>query len=64
MSEFSVGQRVFAMVFLSIFLISLRWAYRRDLRIHRKYYKGVRMLLLSMLVLVFLLYVIKIVFYN
>ncbi|MEH0007618.1 MAG: hypothetical protein V6Z82_02725 [Flavobacteriales bacterium] len=64
MGEFSVGQQIFALVFLLLFLASLLWAYRRDLAAHRKYYRGVGMLSLSMLLIVFLLYVIKVVFYN
>lgn len=64
MHKFSPSQQLFAVVAIVIFLALLVLAYRRDMKIHRRYYKGVGIVLLSIVILIFLLYVIKVVFYS
>lgn len=38
---FSTGQLIFALVFIVVFIVVMVIAYRKDLNIHRKNYKGV-----------------------
>ncbi|MEO8933442.1 MAG: hypothetical protein ABI295_03975 [Xanthomarina sp.] len=37
---FSKGQWVFGILFAIVFIIAIFYTYRRDLKLHRKYYKG------------------------
>jgi 4-amino-4-deoxy-L-arabinose transferase-like glycosyltransferase len=38
---FSKGQQVFALFFIIAFAILLIWSYRKDIKLHKKYYKNV-----------------------
>jgi len=38
---FSTGQQFFALFFILAFAAILIWSYRKDLNLHRKYYKNV-----------------------
>ena len=64
MGKFSLGQQLFTVVFMAVFLILLVVAYRRDSGTHRRHYRGVRIVFFSIVVVIFLLYVIKVLFYN
>jgi len=37
---FSKGQLIFAALFVIAFAILMFWSYRKDLKIHKKYYKN------------------------
>ncbi|MEZ4802334.1 MAG: hypothetical protein R2797_06140 [Gelidibacter sp.] len=37
---FTKGQLIFAILFLVAFVSALIYTYRKDLKLHRKYYKG------------------------
>lgn len=37
---FTKGQLIFAILFVIAFIIALIYTYRKDLKLHRKYYKG------------------------
>jgi len=37
---FTKGQWIFAILFAIFFAVSLIYTYRKDLKLHRKYYKG------------------------
>ena len=37
---FSKGQLIFAALFVIAFTISMIWSYRKDIKIHKKYYKN------------------------
>jgi len=38
---FSKAQQLFGLFFVIIFAIALVWSYRKDLKIHKRYYKNV-----------------------
>jgi len=52
---FSTGQLVFAIFFVIAFIAIIIYSYRRDLALHKKYYKGSFKVLLGFLVFVALL---------
>lgn len=58
---FTTGQWIFAGFFLIAFVILLIYSYRGDKRMHQKYYKGSKWVLIGFLVFIGLLFVIKIV---
>ena len=37
---FSTGQLFFAAIFFVVFVVIIAYSYRRDIKLHRKYYKG------------------------
>lgn len=37
---FSKGQLIFAVLFVIAFTILMIWSYRKDIKIHKKYYKN------------------------
>ncbi|MDH3322251.1 MAG: hypothetical protein OEM04_04625 [Flavobacteriaceae bacterium] len=38
---FSKGQLIFAAVFAIVFIASMIWSYRKDIKLHKFYYKNV-----------------------
>jgi len=38
---FSTGQQLFALFFIIAFTLLMIWSYRKDLKLHKKYYKKV-----------------------
>jgi multisubunit Na+/H+ antiporter MnhB subunit len=38
---FSKGQLIFGLVFAIVFIIIMIWSYRKDIKLHRIYYKNV-----------------------
>lgn len=55
---FSSGQIIFAIFFIVIFVAIMIYTYRKDLSLHRKYYKGslrVLFVFITFIVLIFLL---------
>lgn len=38
---FSTGQQLFAIFFIIAFALLMIWSYRKDLKLHKKYYKKV-----------------------
>jgi len=38
---FSKGQLIFAAVFAAIFIALMIWSYRKDIKLHKYYYKNV-----------------------
>jgi hypothetical protein len=57
---FSTGQWIFAGIFLVSFIIVMVFSYRKDILIHRKFYKGSYKVLLAFLLFIALLFVIKV----
>lgn len=57
---FSTGQLIFAGIFIFVFILVMIYSYRKDLKLHRKYYKGTIYILLGFLLFIALLFVIKI----
>jgi len=56
---FSTGQWVFAAIFFISFVNIIIYSYRKDLQLHKKYYKGSLYVLVGFLVFIGLLFVIK-----
>ncbi|WP_034890086.1 hypothetical protein [Gillisia sp. Hel_I_29] len=56
---FSTGQWVFAAIFFISFVTIIIYSYRKDLQLHKKYYKGSLYVLVGFLVFIGLLFVIK-----
>lgn len=56
---FSTGQLIFAGLFVVAFIIIMIFSYRKDIRLHRKYYKGSIYVLIGFIVFILLLFLIK-----
>ncbi|KFF05381.1 hypothetical protein [Flavobacterium reichenbachii] len=59
---FSQGQLIFAVCFLISFIIVMIFAYRKDLALHKIFYKGNYKVLLVFLLFIALLFLIKFFF--
>jgi len=57
---FSNGQIIFGILFAIVFALILIYAYRKDLKLHRKYYKGSVWVLIAFIA--FLLFIVAIKF--
>jgi hypothetical protein len=57
---FSNGQILFAILFAIAFILVLVYAYRKDLKLHKKYYKGSVWVLIAFIA--FLLFIVAIKF--
>ncbi|MFD0977879.1 hypothetical protein [Salinimicrobium gaetbulicola] len=57
--DFTTGQIVFAVLFFLTFVVIIFFSYRKDLKLHRKYYKGTLYILIGFLMFIGLLFVIK-----
>ncbi|NQV77842.1 MAG: hypothetical protein HQ490_05740 [Lutibacter sp.] len=49
---FSKGQLIFAGLFLITFTISMIWSYRKDLEIHKKYYKNTFIIIIAVFLII------------
>lgn len=56
---FTTGQIIFGVIFFVVFVAVIIFSYRKDLKIHRKYYKGSLYVLAGFLLFIALLFVIK-----
>ena len=56
---FSSGQWIFAGLFLIGFIILMIFSYRKDIRLHQKYYKGSIYVLLGFILFILILFFIK-----
>ncbi|RZT00216.1 hypothetical protein EV197_1452 [Aquimarina brevivitae] len=56
---FSTGQLIFAGCFVLAFIIIMIYSYRKDITLHRKYYRGSLYILLAFTVFVALLFALK-----
>ena len=59
---FSKGQIIFAIVFAISFVIIVTIAYRKDSKIHKKYYRGNLWVLLAFICFIGLIAMIKFIF--
>ena len=50
---FSKGQLFFLVFFVIIFIIGLIWSYRKDIAIHKKYYKWTWLITLIAILIIF-----------
>jgi hypothetical protein len=58
---FSNGQIIFGIIFALAFILMLVYAYRKDLKLHKKYYKGSIWVLIAFIA--FLLFIVAIKFF-
>ncbi|MCH4821640.1 hypothetical protein ML462_00505 [Gramella lutea] len=56
---FSTGQLIFAGLFLVSFILIMIFSYRKDIRLHQKYYKGSIYVLLGFILFILILLFIK-----
>ncbi len=56
---FSQGQLIFAIIFAISFIVIIALSYKKDVKLHRKYYKGSFFILIGFIVFVMLLFALK-----
>jgi Mn2+/Fe2+ NRAMP family transporter len=56
---FSSGQLIFALLFIIAFVAIISFTYRKDKRLHKKNYKGVKWVLISFMTFIAILFLIK-----
>lgn len=56
---FSTGQIIFGVLFFVAFAVVIFFSYRKDLKLHRKYYKGSLYILAGFILFILLLFVMK-----
>lgn len=56
---FSTGQLIFAVLFFIAFVIAMIYSYRKDIALHRKYYKGSLYVLAGFILFILLLFLLK-----
>lgn len=56
---FSTGQIIFGVLFFVVFAAVIFFSYRKDLKLHRKYYKGSLYILGGFIAFILLLFVMK-----
>ncbi|MDP2068431.1 MAG: hypothetical protein Q8K04_05650 [Lutibacter sp.] len=49
---FSKGQLIFAAFFLVAFIMAMVWSYKKDIKIHKKYYKNTFIVLISTILII------------
>lgn len=49
---FSKGQLIFAGLFVIAFTIAMIWSYRKDIKIHKKYYKNSFIVIIAMFLMI------------
>ncbi len=59
---FTKGQWIFALLFAILFIVSLVYTYRKDLKLHRKYYKGSVWVLIVFIAFILMIVAIKMIF--
>jgi hypothetical protein len=61
---FTSGQLIFAVLFFLTFVGVMIWSYRKDLKLHQKYYKGSYWVLVALIVFFSLIYALKSLIYK
>jgi hypothetical protein len=56
---FSKGQLIFAIFFFIAFVAVMIFSYRKDIKLHKQYYKGSLWILIAFFIFIGLLFVIK-----
>ncbi|KAA1245628.1 hypothetical protein F0000_11070 [Aquimarina sp. RZ0] len=57
---FSTGQLIFAAAFVVAFIVLMIFSYRKDIQLHRKYYKGSVFILIGFIIFIVFLFLLKI----
>jgi len=61
---FTTGQLYFAVLFFLTFVGVMIWSYRKDMKLHKKYYKGSYWVLIGLIVFFSLIYALKSFIYK
>ena len=61
---FSTGQWIFAAFFVVVFIAAMIYVYRKDLKLHKKYYKGSYWVLLAIILFMAFLFIMKSILKN
>lgn len=56
---FTTGQMIFTAVFFILFTAAIIYSYRKDLKLHKKYYKGSLFVLAGFILFILLLFLLK-----
>lgn len=56
---FSQGQLIFSLCFLIVFVITMIFSYRKDIKTHKLFYKGNYKILIGFFIFIGLLFIIK-----
>lgn len=56
---FTQGQWMFAAFFVVVFLIAMIYSYRKDILLHKRFYKGSYWILIGFLIFIAILFFIK-----
>ncbi len=56
---FTTGQWIFAAIFFVAFVAIIIFSYRKDLKLHKKHYKGTIYILIGFILFVLLLFAVK-----
>ncbi len=59
---FSTGQLIFGILFFIAFVIVIAFQYRKDLKIHKKYYTGIIWILIAFIGFIGMITAIKFIF--
>ena len=59
---FSTGQWIFGILFAIVFIVIIAYTYRKDLQLHRKYYKGSVWILIAFIAFILMIVAIKFLF--
>lgn len=59
---FTKGQWIFAILFVIAFVTALIYTYRKDLKLHKKYYKGSVWVLIAFIAFILMIVAIKFIF--
>ncbi|TPN84670.1 hypothetical protein FHK87_17225 [Aquimarina algicola] len=57
---FSQGQLIFAGFFVVAFILLMIFSYRKDIVLHRKYYRGSLFILLGFIIFIVILFALKV----
>ena len=49
---FSSGQKLFALFFILVFVLVMIWSYRKDINLHKIYYKKVWVVALGIIIVI------------
>lgn len=59
---FSNGQLIFGILFFIVFAIIIAYQYRKDLKLHKRYYKGTLWVLLAFITFIGMIAAVKFIF--
>ena len=57
---FTTGQWIFVILFVVTFVIVMVYAYRKDLKLHKRHYRGSIWVLVALILFIAILFVIKV----